>query len=191
MDISARMVLQRFLIPQSVINIIYMLRYRCFISLRAEVELSANISFGKGVTISSFTKVKATNGLLSIGKETGFSISCFVDADSGGVRIGDYCIFGPNVNITSSNYAYNRLDVPFKYQGLVSKGVLIGTNVWVGAGTTILDGTVIGDNTIVVANSLLNRRYPPNCILQGNPAKVILKRSQGVEHNEGKDFRVG
>jgi acetyltransferase-like isoleucine patch superfamily enzyme len=191
MDISARMIVQRFLIPQSAINIFYMLKYRCFISLKAEVELSQNIRLGKGVTISSFTKVKATNGPLHIGKETGFSISCFVDADSGGVKIGDYCIFGPNVNIASSNYAYDRLDVPFKRQGLVSKGVLIGNNVWVGAGTTILDGTVIGDNTIVVANSLLNRRYPPNCILQGNPAKVVLKRSHGAANDEGKDFRTG
>jgi acetyltransferase-like isoleucine patch superfamily enzyme len=191
MDITPRMIVQRFLIPQFAINIFYMIKYRCLISLKAEVELSKNIRFGKGVTISSFSKIKATNGPLDVGKETGFSISCFIAADSGGVKIGDYCIFGPNVNIASSNYAYDRLDVPFKKQGLVSKGVLIGNNVWVGAGTTILDGTVIGDNTIVVANSLLNRRYPSNCIIQGNPGRVILKRPQGGINDEAKDFRVG
>jgi acetyltransferase-like isoleucine patch superfamily enzyme len=191
MDISARMIVQRFLIPQSAINIFYMLKYRCFISLKAEVELSQNIRLGQGVTISSFTKVKATDGPLDVGKETGFSISCFIAADAGGIKIGDYCIFGPNVNITSSNYAYDKLDVPFRKQGLISKGVRIGNNVWVGAGTTILDGTVVGDNTVIVANSLLNRRYPPNSILQGNPAKVILKRHQGGLNDEGKDFRIG
>jgi acetyltransferase-like isoleucine patch superfamily enzyme len=95
------------------------------------------------------------------------------------------------VTVTSSNYVYDNLDVPFKKQGFISKGVVIGNNVWVGAGTTILDGTVLGDNTVVVANSLLNRRYPPNCILQGNPAKVILKRSQGAMNDEAKDLRVG
>jgi acetyltransferase-like isoleucine patch superfamily enzyme len=168
-----------------------MMRYRCLISAKAEVELSNNVRLGRGVTISSFTKIKATNGILQIGRESGFATGCFVSADSGGVKIGDYCIFGPNVTVTSSNYIYDKLDVPFKKQGFISKGVVIGDNVWVGAGTTILDGTVLGDNTVVVANSLLNRRYPPNCILQGNPAKVILKRPQGVTNDEARNLRIG
>jgi acetyltransferase-like isoleucine patch superfamily enzyme len=191
MDVSARMIVQRFLIPQRIVNLIYMLRYRCFISSKAEVELTKNLILGRGVTISSFTKFKATNGILEIGKESGFATCCFLSAESGGIKIGNYCIFGPNVTVTSSNYIHDRLDVPFKEQGFISKGVVIGNNVWVGAGSTILDGTVVGENTIVVANSLLNRRYPPNSILQGNPAKVILKRSQGAVNDEGKDFRVG
>jgi len=169
--------IQRFLIPQALINIYYMLRHRCFISLKAEVELSKNIKLAKKVTISSFTKIKATDGPLTIGTETGFATSCFVSTSYGGITIGDYCIFGPNVNIMSSNYITDALDIPFIKQGHVSKGVRIGNNVWVGAGTTILDGTVLEDNTIVVANSLVNRRYPANVILQGNPAKVILKRN--------------
>lgn len=87
-------------------------------------------------------------------------------------------IFGPNVALIASNYRYERLDVPLEDQGHTSVGVRIGRNVWVGANCTILDGTVIGDNSIVVANSLLNRRYPPNSIIQGNPARVILDRGR-------------
>ena len=61
-------------------------------------------------------------------------------------------------------------------QGSTSKGIRIGDNVWVGAGTTILDGSVVGSNTVIVANSLVNRRYPPDVILQGAPAKIIMRR---------------
>jgi len=57
-----------------------------------------------------------------------------------------------------------------------SKGIKIGNNVWIGAGCTITDGSVIGDNTIVVANSLVNRRYKDDVIIQGNPGKIILNR---------------
>jgi acetyltransferase-like isoleucine patch superfamily enzyme len=191
MDLSTCSLIRRFLIPQWVTNIYYMLKYRCFISLKAEVELSKNLRLERGVTISSFTKIKATNGVLNIGKETAFAISCFLDADGAGITIGDYCIFGPSVNIISSNYIYEKLDIPFKKQGFVSKGVRIGNNVWVGAGTTILDGTVVGDNTIVVANSLLNRRYPPDSILQGNPAKVILNRSERRNDEQRKNLSTG
>jgi len=175
-----RKVVQRFLIPQSLINVYYMIRYRCLISLKAEVELSPNITFARKVTISSFTKLKATDGPLVIGNETGFAISCFVSASHGGVIIGDHCMFGPNVNIMSSNYMTDASEIPFSKQGSISRGVRIGNNVWVGAGSTILDGSALGDNTIVVANSLVNRRYPPNVVLQGNPATVLLRRAREV-----------
>jgi acetyltransferase-like isoleucine patch superfamily enzyme len=59
---------------------------------------------------------------------------------------------------------------------VTSLGVRIGSNVWIGANSTILDGAEIGDNSIVVANSLVNRRFPANVIIQGNPAKVVLQR---------------
>ncbi len=95
--------------------------------------------------------------------------------------MGDNVICGPNVVITASNYRYENLDVPLEDQGHTSTGIRIGRNVWIGANSTVLDGAVIGDNCIVVANSLVNRRFPPNSIIQGNPAKVILERRRTRE----------
>ncbi len=57
----------------------------------------------------------------------------------------------------------------------------IGDNVWIGANSTVLDGAVLRENTIVVAGSLVNRRYPPNVVIQGAPAKVIMRRSKPEE----------
>jgi acetyltransferase-like isoleucine patch superfamily enzyme len=71
-------------------------------------------------------------------------------------------------------------------QGVTSLGIRIGRNVWVGANSTILDGSVLGDNSIVVANSLVNRRFPPNVIIQGNPAKVILRRQAAVSSEDAE-----
>jgi len=94
-------------------------------------------------------------------------------------------LVGLNVVVLGGNYVLDRLDIPFKDQGWSSKGVKIGNSVWIGANTTILDGSVIGGNTIVAANSLVNRRYPANTILQGNPAKVILKRGPSSNSAQG------
>lgn len=176
-SMTPAMFARRFLVPNSIANLWLMLRHGCKISLKAEVELTRNIRFGRGVTVSSFVKIKAPTGPLTVGRDSGFASFCFVAADGEGIEIGDCCVFGPGVTMVSSNYVYDRLDHPYMEQGHTSKGIRIGSNVWVGASTTIADGTVIGDNTIVVANSFLNRRYPANAIVQGNPAKIILRRA--------------
>jgi acetyltransferase-like isoleucine patch superfamily enzyme len=172
---DARRWLQRFLVPRFVVSLYYFVRYRAFISTRAEVELSAFVTLGKGCTIGSFTKIKATKGPLTVGCQSGFANGCFVSSAQGGIHIGENFICGPNVNIVGSNYVFEELGRPLEAQGHTSRGIRIGNNVWVGAGTTILDGSVIGDNSIVVAASLVNRRFPANSIIQGNPAKVIMK----------------
>lgn len=189
MEIKA--LIQRFLIPQPLICLYYIVRFRCAISLKTEIELSPMITLGHGVTISAFTKIKATKGPLYIGANTGFGASCYISAQAGGIFIGANCLFGPHVNILSANYDISQTGEPFYMQGSVSRGVRIGNNVWVGAGTTILDGTILGDNTIVVANSLVNRRYPPNAILQGNPAKVILRRAERSSDETGRRVSTG
>jgi acetyltransferase-like isoleucine patch superfamily enzyme len=163
------------------VSLIGFVRWRARISLRAEVELSPNLHLGEGTTISSFTKIKTTDGVMRTGRECGFATGCFVTPGSAGIELGDHVVCGPNVAIIGSNYRYASLDLPFDQQGTSSLGVRIGNNVWIGANSTILDGSVIGDNTIVVANSLVNRRFPPNVIVQGNPAKVVLRRGPAVE----------
>ncbi|GGB95767.1 hypothetical protein GCM10011494_12800 [Novosphingobium endophyticum] len=111
-----------------------------------------------------------------IGHRGGIANGCFVSAGAGGIHIGANFICGPNVNIVGQNYAHGEKDIHLEDVGIVSRGIRIGDNVWIGAGSTITDGAVIGNNTIVVANSLVNRRYPDDVILQGNPAKVIFRR---------------
>ncbi len=168
--------LRRILTPAFVVTLVYYLRYGAKVSPKSEVDLTENLKFGKNCVVSSYCKVKATDGPLVIGDRGGFATGCFVAAGEGGISIGDNAIIGPNVNIVAVNYRTDQLDTHLEDLGSTSKGIKIGNNVWIGAGCTILDGSVIGDNTIVVANSLVNRRYKPNVILQGSPAKVLLKR---------------
>ncbi len=168
--------IRRFMVPAPLVSLIGFLRWRARISMRAEVELSSNLRLGARTTVSSFTKIKTTDGVLRTGSDCGFASGCFIATGEAGIELGDGVICGPNVAIVAVNYRYAAVAVPFEQQGTSSLGVRIGNNVWIGANSTVLDGSVLGDNTIVVANSLVNRRFPPNVILQGNPAKIILKR---------------
>lgn len=168
-----RNTLRRFLVPRFVVSLYYFLKYRAKISPRAEVELSANLRFGRGCRVSSFTKIKAADGPLQVGARCGFGTGCFITSGEQGLLIGDNLVCGPNVVIMASSYRYDALGVHLHDQGTTSRGTRIGNNVWIGAGAVILDGSDIGDNSIVVANSVVSRRYPANTILQGNPAKPM------------------
>ena len=171
-------IVQRFLMPPIFVTIYYLVRDRATVSFRAEVEVSRNLRFGRGCTVSSFVKIKATNGPVRVGTRSGFATGCFVSAGDRGIEIGSNVLFGPNVTVLGSTYRYDDLDVPLEDQGVTSKGVRIGNNVWIGAGSVIADGAVIGDNTIVVANSLVTRRFPPNVIIQGSPARILMRRGR-------------
>jgi len=164
------------LTPSFVVTGYYLLKYGAKVSPRAEVDLSKNLRFGKGCTISSYTKIKAIDGPVTFGNRAGVAIGCFIAAGEAGIKIGENFVCGANVNIVATNYNHSELDVHLEDQGSSSKGITIGDNVWIGSGCTITDGAVIGDNVIVAANSLVNRRYKSNLILQGNPAKTVLKR---------------
>ena len=169
-------VARRFLIPSFVVTLIYLVKHRCMVSPRAEVELNSLIRIGKGTDVSSFAKLKANEGPLEIGAKVSIGTSCFVSADKGGVSIGDYTMVGPNTSIIGNNYKYDQLDVPICQQEKTSKGIEIGENVWIGAGSVILDGARIESGVIVAAGSVISSKVKKDAIVQGNPAKVIFQR---------------
>lgn len=52
--------------------------------------------------------------------------------------------------------------------------VTIGNNVFIGMNAMILKGVHIGNNVVIGANSLVNKDVPDNCVVAGNPARVIM-----------------
>ena len=73
-------------------------------------------------------------------------------------------------------------------------GIWIGNNVFIGMKTTILKGVHIGDNVIIGANSLVNKDVPSNCVVAGNPAKVIMpldkyyEKRKAVQSQEAEEL---
>ena len=171
-----RKVIQRFLVPSLVVTLIYLWKYGCKISPRAEVELSKNLRIGAGTEIGSFTKIKATDGDLKIGSNVSIGTGCFISADSGGVEIGDFSMISPNVCIVGNNYRYDKLNIPIMKQDKTSKGIVIGDDVWIGVGCVILDGVTIGDHCIIAPNSVVTRSIQAGYVAQGSPAEPIFER---------------
>lgn len=49
----------------------------------------------------------------------------------------------------------------------------IGNNVSLGANVTIIGDICIGNNVIIGAGSVVVKDVPDNCVIAGNPAKII------------------
>lgn len=50
---------------------------------------------------------------------------------------------------------------------------VIGNNVYLGAMVTIIGNVRIGNNVVVGAGSVVVKDIPDNCVIAGNPAKII------------------
>ncbi|HJV73462.1 MAG TPA: sugar O-acetyltransferase [Noviherbaspirillum sp.] len=105
-----------------------------------------------------------------LGKNVFFNFNCVV-LDVARVRIGDYVLFGPSVQIYT---AAHPLEAAERRRGLeLGKSVDIGSDVWIGGGAIICPGVAIGEKSIIGAGSVVTRNIPAGVIAAGNPARVI------------------
>ena len=171
-----QVLIRRFLLPSPIVTLLAYLRFKAYVSMRAEVELSPLLRLGRKTRVSSFSKVKASHGELTIGDRTSIATGVFISAGEKGTHIGSDCLIGPNCTIISGTFRYGQLDKSFEEQGHDSKGTSIGNNVMLGAGTAVLDGAEIGSGVVIGANSVETGRIPDNVVAKGNPAKVVFER---------------
>ncbi|MGG7214927.1 acyltransferase [Clostridium nigeriense] len=94
-----------------------------------------------------------------------------------GITIGDNTLIGGNVKILDNDFhpleveARNRDDKEM----IKSKEVKIGKNCFIGCNSLILKGSKIGDGSVVGAGSVVAGIFSSNCVIVGNPAKIIKK----------------
>jgi acetyltransferase-like isoleucine patch superfamily enzyme len=84
------------------------------------------------------------------------------------IKIGHDVAISENVSIWDSD-----MHEVIKKDNIMTKPISIGNHVWIGTNAIILKGVNIGNNSIIAAGSIVNKDVPENCLVAGNPAKVI------------------
>lgn len=101
-----------------------------------------------------------------------------------GIEIGDNTAVGGNAKILDNDFhpieveARNRLmaDPNGGDSELVpAKEIKIGKNCFIGCNSIILKGTVLGDGCVVGAGAVVSGQFEDNCVIAGNPARVIRR----------------
>ncbi|MDF2013706.1 acyltransferase [Priestia megaterium] len=146
----------------------------------------ATLKIGSGVTIkSSFLSnlvgiyqrtiivTRTPEAEIYIGNDVGISGATIYARKS--ITIGDNTLIGGNTKIIDNDFhpidAKIRLETPNDH--ILVSSIDIGKNVFIGCNCIILKGTKIGDNSVIGAGSIVSGKIPKNCVVAGNPAKVI------------------
>jgi len=106
---------------------------------------------------------------IHLGAKVYFNFNCVV-LDVCEVRIGDFTLFGPAVQIYTATHPLNATQRRREEYG---KAIEIGGDCWIGGGAIILPGVKIGSKSVIGAGSVVTRDVPSGVVAAGNPCRVL------------------
>jgi acetyltransferase-like isoleucine patch superfamily enzyme len=161
----------------------------------AQMEFQAHVGtwarhrIGGAVFLSS--KASYTCDLLEIGDHSWVAAGVLLH---GQVRIGRRCSLNPystvrgrvtlgdevrvahHAHLIGFDHRFDDPTRPIAQQGIVSRGLVVGDDVWIGAGAIVLDGLTIGAHSVVAAGAVVTKDVPAWSVVAGNPARVLRDR---------------
>jgi maltose O-acetyltransferase len=104
-----------------------------------------------------------------LGERVFFNFNCVV-LDVCPVKIGDFTLFGPAVQIYTATHPMNA---ELRRKQEYAKPIEIGSDVWVGGGAIFCPGVKVGSRSVIGAGSVVTRDIPEGVFAAGNPCRVI------------------
>ena len=93
------------------------------------------------------------------------------------IVIGSHTNIGGNVKILDNDF--HPVDPEARLiddkEQIGTAPIVIGKNCFIGCNVLILKGSKIGDNCVVGGGAVVSGSFEDNCVIAGNPARVIRK----------------
>lgn len=148
----------------------------------------ATLKIGNNVTInSSFLSnliglyqrtiivTRGKDAEIVIGENVGISGATIYARKS--IKIGDNTLVGGNVKILDNDF--HPIDIEARNaddkEKIGVRSIKIGKNCFIGCNSLILKGTELGNGCVVGAGAVVSGKYEDNCVIAGNPAKVVKR----------------
>ena len=139
-------------------------------SVRMDTPPYRRFWLGRKSVVESYCCINNAVGDVTIGDYTRIGIHCTV---IGPVCIGDHVNLAQGITVTALNHNYADSSRKIDEQGISTKPVVIGDDVWIGANAVILPGVTIGRHVVVAAGAVVTKDIPDYSLVAGIPAKVI------------------
>ncbi len=144
----------------------------------------ARLQLGSGCYVGRHVEL-GPGGTIRIGDQTSLQDRCIL---LGEVTIGRYCLFAPNVYLSSGQHYFNieptwlirdqdhlaREDVVHSQRHHAP--IVIEDDVWLGINSVVMRGVTVGKGAIVGAGSIVLRDVAPYTIVAGAPARQVGTR---------------
>ena len=141
-----------------------------YISIDKKVFIRSNA----WLSVLNEENFKSNDVRLSIGESTYIGRNAHIVALKN-IRIGKNVLIGDNVYIADNYHVFDRIDLPYKDQGIGFKSeVEVGDGTWLGENVCVISSK-IGKQCIVGANSLVINDVPDYTMVAGSPARIIKK----------------
>ena len=141
-------------------------------SVRMDTPPYRRFTIGRDSVIESFSCINNAVGDVVIGDKTRIGLHCTI---IGPVTIGNNVNLAQGIVVTALNHNFTDCTKRIDEQGISTKEVTIGNDVWIGANATILPGVTIGRHSVVAAGSVVTKDVPDYTVVGGVPARVMKK----------------
>lgn len=141
-------------------------------TVRMDTPPYRKFSLGRHSVVESYSCVNNAVGDVVIGDYTRIGIHNTI---IGPVTIGSHVNLAQGITVTALNHNFEDKNKRIDEQGVSTKPVVIGDDVWIGANAVILPGVTIGKHAVVAAGAVVTTDVPENTVVGGVPAKVIKK----------------
>jgi acetyltransferase-like isoleucine patch superfamily enzyme len=139
-------------------------------SVRMDTPPYRRFWLGRRSVVESYCCINNAVGDVTIGDYTRIGIHCTV---IGPVCIGSHVNLAQGITVTALNHNFGDAARRIDEQGVSTKPVVIGDDVWIGANAVILPGVTIGSHCVIAAGAVVTKDVPDYTLAGGVPAKTI------------------